>query len=141
MRIVVTHDHAHLRFSKRETIRAVKSVLRREKRRLAGVSVVYTNNARIRALNGKHLSHDYVTDVIAFELEQRPRLETEIYINLDRARRQAKEFGETFRAETTRLLVNRLLHVLGYRDKTKKDSALMRSEEDAVLEDMKVRKN
>ncbi len=140
MRIQVSYDHPRLRFPRRETIRAIRSVLRKEQRKAEGVSVVFTNNTRIHFLNRKHLGHDYVTDVIAFELEREPRLETEIYINLDRARSQAKEFGETFRSETYRLLVHGLLHVLGYDDKTAKARASMRRKEDAVLDALKPRR-
>jgi rRNA maturation RNase YbeY len=92
-------------------------------------------------MNEKHLNHRYVTDVIAFELEQFPKLETEIYINLDRAKSQARVYGDTFRNETTRLLIHGLLHVLGYNDKSKKEIALMRREEDAVLGSLRSRKN
>ena len=141
MKIEVTHDHSHLRFSRMETIRAIRNVLRKEKKRIDGISVVYTNDSRIRLINRKHLHHDYVTDVITFELEQSPRLETEIYINLDRARSQARKYGQTFYGETTRLLVHGLLHVLGYNDKSKKDTALMRREEDTLVETLQVKKN
>jgi len=103
--------------------------------------VVYTTDARMRAMNEKHLNHHYVTDVITFELEQTPKLETEIYINLDRARIQARTFGATFSDETARLLIHGLLHVLGYNDKSKEQRALMRREEDAVLESLRIRKN
>ncbi len=141
MKIDISCDHPHLRFSRKETFRAIKSVLRREKKRFEEISVVYTNNSRIRLINGKHLKHNFVTDVITFELERSPKLETEIYINLDRARRQAKLFGETYQDEARRLLIHGLLHSLGYNDKSKKETALMRRAEDAVLEDLRTRKN
>jgi rRNA maturation RNase YbeY len=95
----------------------------------------------MRSINEKHLHHNYVTDVITFELERFPKLETEIYVNLDRARKQAKIYGQTFRNETTRLLIHGLLHMLGYNDKSKKETALMRCEEDALLQTLNVRNN
>ena len=140
MKIEISYDHPRLRFPRRETIRAIRSVLRRERKTIDGVSVVFTNSQRIHSLNRKHLGHDYVTDVIAFELERKPKLETEIYINLDRARSQAGEFGETFQSETRRLLIHGLLHVFGYDDKTVKARAFMRREEDAILKLLKARK-
>ena len=141
MKIEISFDHPHLRFSRKETIRAIKSVLRGERKRIEGISVVYTNNSRIRYINGKHLKHNFVTDVITFELERHPKLETEIYINLDRARSQAKVYGETFRDETQRLLIHGLLHVLGYKDGSKGEMAQMRRQEDALLEDLRTREN
>jgi len=141
MRIDVTHDHPYLRVSKKETESTIKSVLQRERKKIHSVSVVYTNNARIRAINEKHLNHKFVTDVITFEMEQNPRLETEIYINLDKARSQARFYGETFRDETTRLLIHGLLHVLGFDDTSTKDTAVMRQEQEAVLQSIRRRKN
>jgi probable rRNA maturation factor len=141
VKIDISCDHPHLRFSRKETIRAIKSVLRREQKRFKEISVVYTNNSRIRLINGKHLKHNFVTDVITFELERSPKLETEIYVNLDRARSQAKLFGKSFHDETRRLLIHGLLHSLGYNDKSKREMVLMRREEDAMLEDLRTRKN
>lgn len=141
MKIDVSYDHPHLRLSKKETISTVKNVLRREKKEIEVVSVVYTNNSRIRTINGKHLHQNFVTDVIAFELEESPSLETEIYINLDRAKSQAKMFGVTFRDEARRLLIHGLLHVLGYSDKSKEEMARMKCEEESVLEALRMRKN
>lgn len=141
MKIEISCDHPRLRFSRKETIRAIKSVLRRERKRINGVSVVYTNSSRILRMNRKHLGHDYVTDVIAFELEQEPGIETEIYVNLDKARSQAKRFGETYRSETQRLLVHGLLHILGFRDKTQREIEVMRREEDAILSIIRTGKN
>lgn len=87
-------------------------------------------------INRKHLKHNYVTDVITFELESSPKIETEVYVNLDRARSQAGMFGATFSDETRRLLIHGLLHALGYDDKSKKQKSLMRQKEDAVLQDL-----
>ncbi len=136
MKIEITYDHPHLRFSRGETIRTIRSVLRKERKRIEDVSVVFTGNGLIQSLNRKHLGHDYVTDVIAFELERRPMVAAEIYINLDRARRQAGAYGETFHSETRRLLVHGLLHILGFDDATAADRVVMRHEEDAILNSM-----
>ena len=92
-------------------------------------------------MNRKHLGHNYVTDVIAFELERKPGIETEIYVNLDRARSQAKEFGGTYRSETQRLIIHGMLHVLGFSDSSAKARTRMRREEDAVLMSLLARKN
>ncbi len=134
MKIEVTHDHRFLRCSKRETIRIIKRVLGRTGKTLKAVSVVYTNNGTMRSVNRRYLGHNFNTDVITFELERRPELETEIYINLDRARLQAAHYGQSYRDETARLLVHGLLHVLGFDDKSLRQRNRMRREEDMILE-------
>ncbi|HTP12607.1 MAG TPA: rRNA maturation RNase YbeY [Bacteroidota bacterium] len=105
------------------------------------VSVVFTDNGRIRDINRKHLRHDYVTDVIAFELEPRPVLEAEIYVNLDRARLQAKRFRVSFSEETKRLLIHGMLHLLGYDDRTPALRNRMSRREDALLASLRRKKS
>lgn len=141
MKIEISCDHPHLRFSQKETSRTIKCVLRGEKRNVEKISVVYTTNAQIHKINRKHLGHNYVTDVITFVIEEAPVMETEIYINLDRARSQASDYGETYSDETRRLLIHGLLHSLGYDDGSKKEIERMRRKEDAVLCDLNKQKN
>ncbi len=133
MRVDISYDHPVLRLSKKETIRTIGGVVRSEGGRLNAVSVVFTDNARIRDINRKHLRHDYITDVITFELEPHPGLEAEVYINLDRARRQARQFRQTFREETKRLLIHGMLHLMGYDDRTPVQRNRMRHREDVLL--------
>jgi len=140
MNVAVTNAHQWRRFPRKETIRAVRSVLRREKRKIKSVSVVYTDNARIRRINNRYLGHNYATDVVAFQLESSPGLEGEIYVNLDKARTQAKTYGVTFIEETKRLLVHGLLHVLGYDDSSRILRFRMTRKEDAVLNALKRKK-
>lgn len=53
------------------------------------------------------------TDVLAFDFEEEDFL-GEVYISLDRAREQAKEYGVDEKEELRRLVVHGLLHLLGY---------------------------
>ena len=141
MRVDISYDHPVLRLSRKETIRTIGGVVRGEGRRVKTVSVVFTDNGRIRDINRKHLRHDYVTDVIAFELEPRPVLEAEIYVNLDRARLQAKRFRVSFSEETKRLLIHGMLHLLGYDDRTPALRNRMSRREDALLASLRRKKS
>ncbi|HVN47309.1 MAG TPA: rRNA maturation RNase YbeY, partial [Bacteroidota bacterium] len=97
------------------------------------LSVVFTHNRFIKTINKKFLNHDYSTDVIAFSLGNGGGVEAELYINLDAARRQAKEFCATFTQETKRLLIHGALHLVGYDDKTEAGSKAMHAREDWYL--------
>ncbi len=141
MKVEVAHDHPFLRRSRKETIRTIRGVLRKGRKQFGAISVVLTNNTRIRSINRKHLQHDYVTDVIAFELEASPRMEAEIYVNLDRARVQAKDYGDSFTGETRRLVIHGLLHLVGYDDKSARGRLRMKRKEDEILTDLRRGKN
>jgi probable rRNA maturation factor len=93
--------------------RVVEAVLRHEEERRWAVSVLVTGDKRIRALNKKHLKHDYATDVISFGLQERLGA---VVVSADTARRYARENGLAWREELARYLVHGTLHLLGYDD-------------------------
>lgn len=134
--IFVTNNHQSFRFPKRETFRAIQTVLEYESVRSFQVSVVFVGSRFIRRINRRFLQHDYVTDVIAFPLGERkgaPR-EGEIYVNLDRAKSQAREYAVPFFEETRRLIIHGTLHLLGYADSSARKKAQMTRREDLLLD-------
>jgi probable rRNA maturation factor len=96
------------------------------------VNVLVVSDATIRKYNKKYLKHDYVTDVIAFPMKEKGLL-GDIMISSDTARRQAKDEGHDFLTELKILAIHGLLHLLGYRDKKKKDSERMWRKTDQLL--------
>jgi probable rRNA maturation factor len=138
--ILTSTNHASLRFPGKDAFRVIQLVYQTEKKSLASVAVVNTNDRHIRKINKMYLQHDYVTDVIAFPLGSDGGIEGEIYLNLDAARRQAKEYGVTYSAEAARLLIHGLLHLLGYHDASSKQKENMHQREDFYLDLLKKRK-
>ncbi|MFM8438780.1 MAG: rRNA maturation RNase YbeY [Candidatus Kapaibacterium sp.] len=98
----------------------------------ATVSVVLVNDRRIRSINARFLQHDYATDVITFPLDER-MVDGEIYISVDTAARQAKEYGVNLTQELLRLVIHGVLHLLGFDDATPEERAEMHEQENAVL--------
>jgi probable rRNA maturation factor len=133
--IFVTNSHPSLRFPKRETFRVIQSVLQYESVRSFQVSVVFVGSRYIRRINRRFLQHDYITDVIAFPLggENDAPVEGEIYVNLDRAKAQARDYGVTFAEEARRLVIHGTLHLLGYSDSGLRKKAKMTQREDLLL--------
>lgn len=134
IRVFVENAHSRYRVSSRETAATARAVLESEGSRYRWVSIVFVTDAYSRKLNKKYLSHDYPTDVLAFRLEETEPLEGEIYVNLDRARTQARHYGVSFMNEVGRLVIHGLLHLVGYRDSTVLLKKKMRQKEDEYLE-------
>ena len=133
--IFTSNNHPSLRFPKRESSRAIQSVLKDESAHSLRLSVVFVGSRTIRAMNRRFLGHDYVTDVLAFPLgeEQEPGAQAELYINLDRAKSQARDYRVTFADETRRLLIHGTLHLLGYSDASPREKTRMTRREDFHL--------
>lgn len=131
--IEVINHHPRYRFSKTETQRTVQAVLRKENKKLSSLSVVFVGHRVMRRINRFFLGHDSSTDVISFPLMDGIGLDAELYINLDRARTQAKQYRVPYSHEVRRLLVHGTLHLLGYDDRTEKQRKLMQQREDFYL--------
>jgi rRNA maturation RNase YbeY len=120
--VVVVNAHRRYRMQRRVVAAYVRRVLGTRQGR---ISVVFIDSRRCRALNKRFLHHDYVTDVITFPLETGKVLEAEVYVNLDRARQQARDYRVSFGEEVARLVIHGVLHLLGYDDRTPRKARLM----------------
>ncbi len=98
----------------------------------AHISVTFTDNEGIRALNKEYRDKDTATDVLSFPQYDFAAGETpdpdypcelgDIVISLERAREQAKEIGHSFKKEVAFLSIHSVLHLLGYdHERSEKD--------------------
>lgn len=94
---------------------AVRHVLRAEGVREGEISVALMDDDAIHQLNREWLDHDYVTDVISFNLNEpgEPPL-GDVYLGAAQAARQAAELGADPGEELLRLAIHGTLHVLGW---------------------------
>lgn len=119
--------------SKKVIEKVVRFVLQKEKYSAGEVALVFVNDAIISAIHKKYLHHHTTTDVITFSLGEQGELQSEIYVNIVQARRQAAAFGVSIKNEIIRLIVHGLLHAVGYDDvEVKKKEIMLRMQEQYV---------
>lgn len=107
---------------------------RSEGYRLNSLSVVFCSDDYLLEVNRTYLRHDYFTDIITFDYAgEKGAVEGELFISAHRVKENAKTFGVTVEKELHRVIFHGLLHLCGYRDKSKKDIALMREREEFYL--------
>ncbi|MBQ8357935.1 MAG: rRNA maturation RNase YbeY [Clostridia bacterium] len=105
------------------------------------VSVTFTDNEGIRAINREYREKDAPTDVLSFPLFEEgadgTRMLGDIVLSLEKCRTQAEEFGHSFERECAFLTVHSTLHLLGYdhvnNEEEEKD---MRERQTAIVEGM-----
>ncbi len=79
------------------------------------VNIVFVDDAAMERMNRRFKGREGTTDVLSFLLsEEGEPLEGEVYISLEKARRQAVEYGVTEAEEIVRLTVHGLLHLMGH---------------------------
>jgi rRNA maturation RNase YbeY len=133
IRISVINAHPRRRLRAQSYQWVVTHVLRLEGVRRADVSVVLAGDTIIRRLNGRWLGHKGTTDVISFPFGESETVEGEVYVNLDRAERQAREYDVGFAEEVLRLIVHGVLHLAGYHDHRPAAARVMRAREDLLV--------
>jgi rRNA maturation RNase YbeY len=95
------------------------------------VSYVLCSDEYLLQINKDFLQHDYYTDIITFPLaETDKRVEAEIYISIDRIKENAASLKVTFEQELYRVIFHGVLHLAGYKDKTKAEKDQMRKKEE-----------
>ena len=104
------------------------------KRGVDEINIIFCSDPYLLEINKKHLSHDYYTDIITFDLSQKGSpLQAEIYISIDRVKDNAKSIGTSFNQELHRVIFHGMLHLLGLKDKLPADQKKMRKAEDELL--------
>ncbi len=110
----------------------------------AEVSVTLVGDQEMQEINRDWRGIDNVTDVISFALDEGEEPEIiggpseellgEIVVCVPQAERQAVEYGHSFERELAYLIVHGMLHLLGYDHMNEEDKAVMRKEEEVVLQ-------
>jgi rRNA maturation RNase YbeY len=111
----------------------LEEVVRSEGRFLGTVGIVVCSDEYLLGLNKQFLLHDYFTDIITFDYCEGKELNGELYISIDRVKDNAAKYKEDVYTELYRVMVHGVLHLCGYKDKTKKDQLLMRQKETEKL--------
>jgi probable rRNA maturation factor len=112
------------------------------------ISVTFVRSRTIHTINRDYRGIDRPTDVISFaiqdDLEDFIQEENkdlgDIFINIDYARKQAKEYEHSYKREVCFLFTHGLLHCLGYDHMKEKDAKVMFSLQDEILDPIVSRK-
>jgi rRNA maturation RNase YbeY len=98
------------------------------------VFFLFCSDDYLLQMNRDYLQHDTLTDIITFDLsESKPFISGEIFISLDRVLENSKLFNVEFSEELHRILIHGVLHLIGFKDKSAEESALMRAQENYCL--------
>ena len=99
------------------------------------LNYVFCSDEFLYQMNVDYLKHHTYTDIITFDnSEKNGKLEGDIFISVDRVRDNAKAHATDEESELTRVLAHGLLHLIGYKDKTKEEASLMRKKEEEAIQ-------
>ena len=112
----------------------VVQIGRKHRKRCFNLNYIFCGDRYLLNINKRFLRHDYFTDIITFDLSANPgEVEGEIYISVERVRENAFALNVALYQELARVIFHGALHLCGWQDKTDRDAAKMREEEDRWL--------
>lgn len=138
MPLLIEHLHADLRLDEAALENLVRAVVTAEGFEIQYLGIILADHETVLALNRDYLSHNYLTDVLSFSLDDANEavVDGEVYVDLDTAAERHTEFGTSFEKEARRYVIHGLLHLLGYDDATPAEKSAMRALEDRYLGDV-----
>lgn len=132
-----------------ETVKKVLlGAIEKEKLKNVSFNLIIVDNEYIHELNKTYRNIDRETDVITFALEDEDsiilpdnmRILGDIYISIDKAKEQSKEYGHSLLRELSFLAVHGFYHLLGYDHQTKEEEKIMFQKQEEVLEAYEIRR-
>lgn len=134
MAIVFSNNKDKFKLKKSALIKKwIEKVAAKEKKTVGDLSYVFVSDEGLLKINQQFLKHNTYTDIITFDYSENKKISGEIFISVDRVEENAKKMGTTFEDEIHRVIIHGVLHLCGYKDKTKIDSDNMRKQEDKAL--------
>ena len=112
-------------------------VIRNKQKELEQVNIIFCSDPYLHQINQEYLNHDTYTDIITFPYSEPPLIEGDIFISVDRVKENAQTFKVEFPEELSRIIIHGILHLCGFKDKSKNEKQIMTSEENTALELLK----
>jgi rRNA maturation RNase YbeY len=115
----------------------IVDVIKKEKLNVGQLNYTFMSDDALLKINIEYLKHNTYTDIITFDYCEEKNVSGDVFISVDRIKENAKKFGVSFEEELHRVMIHGVLHLCGYKDKSKTDSELMRKKENSALRILK----
>ena len=105
------------------------------KKKIESISFIFCSDEYLQKLNIKYLKHEDLTDVITFEYNEHDLILGDIFISSERVKENSKKYKVSFKEELARVMIHGLLHLMGYKDKKKNETLIMRKLENEFIKE------
>jgi len=112
----------------------LKQIIESRHKSVGEISIVMCSDKLLLETNQKYLNHDYYTDIITFDYTEEDQISGDLMISYERVKENAKKENVAVQEELRRVMAHGVLHLLGFKDKSEREAAEMRSQEDAALD-------
>lgn len=120
-------------FKKLDLKKFIKDLVLSEGKKLGDISVVLCSDEHLLQVNKEYLQHDFYTDIITFDYSEDLKVSGDLMISIDRIIENASQNQIPSLLEFQRVVFHGVLHLCGYKDKSKIDKTLMTEKENFYL--------
>ena len=103
------------------------------------VVIIFVDDKKITELNKTYFNKIKPTNVISFPIKEENYL-GEIYISIDTAQKEAKEWNVSLFFEIMYLIIHGILHLLGYDDTDPENEKIMENKEIEIVKYLNLKK-
>jgi len=111
----------------------LNAVVESENGVLNQIDYVFCSDEEVLEMNKKFLNHDTYTDILTFDYTEDNVIGGDIFISVDRVKDNAKIFNISLEEEVLRVMAHGVLHLFGFKDKTKEEVVIMRQKENEKI--------
>jgi len=127
-------DTSYYLRSKKNIRKWITQVILSEGKKTGVINFVICSDKYLLELNQEYLNHNTYTDTITFDYSEDDKaIIGDVFISIDRIKENAKSYSQKLSTELHRVMCHGVLHLLGFADKTEKQSLQMRDKEDYYL--------
>lgn len=119
---------------KKKVKEVISNISTEENTEFSYLNIIFCNDEIIRDYNQKFLGHDYETDIITFhDVDENKLIEGELLISTETVNTNSRIYKATFNEELLRVIIHGVLHLCGYKDRTKLQKVKIRKRENYYL--------
>ena len=119
----------------------IAAIVVAEGKTAGNINYIFCGDAYLLQLNKQYLKHNTLTDVITFDYSNtspdlpqvKGMIQGDIFISIERVKENASKYKTTLKNELSRVIVHGVLHLLGYKDKNRRDKNKMQEKEKKYL--------
>ena len=111
----------------------IKNAVVNENKNVGEIQYIFCSDAYLLNINKKFLNHDYFTDIVTFDYDEKNIISGDIYISIDRIKENADLYNVEFSNELLRVIIHGILHLIGYNDKSDSEQKIMTEKENYYL--------
>lgn len=112
----------------------LKQISQTENFKIGELNYIFCSDEYLYKINVDYLNHYTYTDIITFDnSEEETIIEGDIFISIDRVKENARKLRQDESTELSRVISHGLFHLMGYKDKSPEQAALMRTKEEFAI--------